>query len=196
MDPIVITAGVCNMNGTENYISPYEEIRKKNTQRILRSLNKINPEDTLEVSLAAKAKALLVSDKIYRSWKRYIVFNRYCAYRGNYISLIAYADRSDELTNAPYCCSMSTFKEGGTTLWSGNLEGKLKYKCLELIYKQIVKIDLKKLVKGAIIPFDYPVHVNCQIPEDREGFGRNGQDLDKRYGDCSLNLYLIGIRVD
>ena len=184
------------MNESVNYNSPYEEIRKTNTNRMLRSINKINAEDTLEISLDAKAKSLSVSDKIYQSWKKYIVFKRYCAYRGNYISLISYADRFHELTNAPYCCSMSIFKEGGVTLWGSNLEGKLKYKCLEIIYKQIVKIDLKKLVKGAIIPFDYPVHVKCQISEDREGFGGNGQGLDKRYGDCSLNLYLIGIRVD
>lgn len=177
-------------------MDPYEEDRIRNTERILNSLSKFDVEDSYCLSIGKKSATLQICDQIYDSFKTYAVFKCYCVARMRDISLVAYIDRTNKMTNAPYCCPMSTFKEGGIFLLDNYFEYHPKRNCFHMLYEQILKIDPNKIRKGAVIPFEVPIHVKGQISRDRTDFGSNIYGLNKKYGDCSLNLYLIGIMVE
>ena len=177
-------------------MNPYEEERVHNTKRILNSFYEFNNEDSYTLTISKKSATLQICDQIYDSYKTYAVFKRYCVARMRDISLVAYVDRIHRMTNAPYCCSMSTFKEGGILLLDNHFEYHPKRNCFSMLYEQILKTDRSKMIHGAVIPFEIPIHVKGQISRDRTDFGSNNCGLNKKYGDCSLNLYLIGSMVE
>lgn len=177
--------------------SLYEDEKTKNTAYIMNSLSKLNNENSLVVTLDKQMKSTELSDDIYHSYKKFVIINRYCVLKMYSISLIAYIDYLNQPTNSVCCCSMSQFKETGRrVLWGNDLEYIPKKCDTYCLYEQILKIPTEKIIPDAILPFEYPILVSGQLSDDRKGFGVYPDGRNKRYGDCSLQLHIIGIKVD
>lgn len=174
----------------------HEDNPTKNTAYIMNSLSKMNNENSIVITLDKQMKSTELSDEIYHSYKEFVIINRYCELKMNSISLIAYIDYLHRPTNSVYCCSMSRFKETGRrVLWGDDLE-RIPKKCdTYCLYEQILKVPTEQIVPDAILSFEHPILVSGQISDDRKGFGVYPDGRDKRYGDCSLQLHIIGIKV-
>ena len=173
-----------------------DEEKRKNTQYIMDSLLKFTIEDSFVVKLDKNQKSLALSNQIYQSGKRFVLIKNFCIVSKHYVSLVAYRGFCKENTYTSYCCNMSTLKDRGCVLFFGDeLKYMKKSNCFYALYEQILKVPVKEIIADAIIPFELPIYINGQIPDDRKGFGMDRSGINKEYGHTSLHLYVVGMKV-